>query len=354
MKFRRTDSKVQRNWGRRLRLAALLLLMVLLVSSALVAVYGSQRAPVESSDQSAPQWVAARSSIDHRQFEATAIGVFEEGKQLFSASDGLVTSVAVESGQTVRDGSIVLWVDGYPVVAVETAVPFWRAFESGSRGDDVTALQEFLERRGAFESEHVDGIYGANTRAAWNEYMIGFGIDPANSRAPAPRDFVWVSNPIVADAVEVSPGLTIQAGTVITGEAPSLQAVEVIEPADVPAAGEAAWVVEIDGVTTKLDRSVGRVTLLDLGSHDIDPETEHAASVMLETGEEVWVVPASALITKGSVTCIYGRAASDVKASNQIVQVLGGGLGAAFISEITAAEVLANPASSGQDLSCQG
>ncbi|MFG2676608.1 peptidoglycan-binding protein [Streptomyces sp. NPDC048445] len=69
------------------------------------------------------------------------------------------------SGAQVKEGDVLMTVNGRPVLALQGAVPMYRAMGPGMSGDDVKQLQKALVRLG-FEPGGVTGTFGQGTAAA--------------------------------------------------------------------------------------------------------------------------------------------------------------------------------------------
>ena len=86
-----------------------------------------------------------------------------------SATDGQVSGIAVEDGQTVEAGDPLFTIDGRQTVAVAGDFAFYRQLDVGSEGHDVHQLEQVLDHGGYVVGE-VDGLYTEETRsglAAW-------------------------------------------------------------------------------------------------------------------------------------------------------------------------------------------
>ena len=86
-----------------------------------------------------------------------------------SATDGQVSGIAVEDGQTVEAGDPLFTIDGRQTVAVAGDFAFYRQLDVGSEGHDVHQLEQVLDDGGYVVGE-VDGLYTEETRsglAAW-------------------------------------------------------------------------------------------------------------------------------------------------------------------------------------------
>ncbi|ROQ68127.1 putative peptidoglycan binding protein [Streptomyces sp. 840.1] len=69
------------------------------------------------------------------------------------------------SGAQVKEGDVLMTVNGRPVLALQGTVPMYRALGPGMSGDDVKQLQKALRRLG-FEPGGVTGTFGQGTAAA--------------------------------------------------------------------------------------------------------------------------------------------------------------------------------------------
>ena len=86
-----------------------------------------------------------------------------------SATDGQVSGIAIEDGQTVEAGDPLFTIDGRQTVAVAGDFAFYRQLDVGSEGHDVHQLEQVLDDGGYVVGE-VDGLYTEETRsglAAW-------------------------------------------------------------------------------------------------------------------------------------------------------------------------------------------
>ncbi len=63
-------------------------------------------------------------------------------------TDGRLTALRVDDGDTINTGDEVLAVDGRPAVAVPGDMPFWRPLEEGAIGFDVYQLEQILSTVG--------------------------------------------------------------------------------------------------------------------------------------------------------------------------------------------------------------
>lgn len=100
-----------------------------------------------------------------RELSLSAAASWPVAGTLRSGANGVLTTVDVDSGAPVEDGTRVASIDLAPVFVAQGAVPSFRTLSPGSKGADVTVLQEFLARQG-FDPGVVDGSYGTPTASA--------------------------------------------------------------------------------------------------------------------------------------------------------------------------------------------
>ena len=217
---------------------------------------------------------------------------------------GRITSVDVSSGEPLRSGSVLAAADGVPLVLLSTSVPFYRILSSGASGTDVRALQEEIGRLG-FDPGRVDGRFGSATIAALNELRESLGLGKAERFDPSLYAWLPIDGLVVGD-VELSLGAIHGAETVAVTEArpvtefrvESVGAAlgELAPPVSVVVAGE-EFIVDIEKGTVSDPRLAA---LLAAGSG-----TSNEAVARSGQGEDVMVVPASAVLTDASGrTCV--------------------------------------------------
>lgn len=119
----------------------------------------------------------------------------------------VIGTVAVENGRTLRSGDVVARVGGFDRIALATDTPFTRSLSSGSRGDDVSMLQDFLRDIGLLEGES-DGVFGSATANAVLEFERTLG-DPEADRSFDPTTFLWLPRTSIdVESVAIRPGAT--------------------------------------------------------------------------------------------------------------------------------------------------
>ncbi|WP_407320539.1 peptidoglycan-binding domain-containing protein [Isoptericola halotolerans] len=165
-------------------------------------------------------------------------------ESLTVADTGRVTASACEPGGTVESGDVPLVIDDRPAVALATDVPLWRDLQSGSRGEDVLALQEELSRLG--HDLEPEGYFGEATRAAVRAVQEGAGVGRPDG-VLASASVLWLPDPevVVADCL-AQVGDRVTDGEIATVSG-GLTELTVVEP---PGEG---WVVRHDGHVGAID-----------------------------------------------------------------------------------------------------
>jgi len=131
--------------------------------------------------------VRQESFDDARQVPFTP--VLGDAVELRVLDSGRVTAVECEPGGQIVSGSSPVTVDDRPVIALATSIPLWRDLGPGSRGADVSSLQEELARLG-FDVD-VSGVYGTATRNAVRDLFRGAGQARPDGRLTSDR-VVWL------------------------------------------------------------------------------------------------------------------------------------------------------------------
>lgn len=88
------------------------------------------------------------------------------------------------AGTKIKEGDVLMTVNGRPVFALGGSVPMYRAMGPGSSGDDVTQLQKALKRLG-FDPGAISGTYGQGTATAVADWYKSKGYD---AQEPSPSD----------------------------------------------------------------------------------------------------------------------------------------------------------------------
>ncbi|MFG2378783.1 peptidoglycan-binding protein [Streptomyces sp. NPDC048504] len=88
------------------------------------------------------------------------------------------------AGTEIKEGDVLMTVNGRPVFALGGSVPMYRALGPGTSGDDVTQLQKALKRLG-FDPGGTSGTYGQGTATAVADWYKSEGYD---AQEPSPTD----------------------------------------------------------------------------------------------------------------------------------------------------------------------
>jgi peptidoglycan hydrolase-like protein with peptidoglycan-binding domain len=246
--------------------------------------------------------------------------------------DGTLTS-SCRAGQRLTSGQVVLSVDGQPVLGLATRLPMWRDLEMGSRGEDVEALQQELDRLGL--PTPTDGRVGAATLRSVQTLR-----DRASDRPPSPSflrsESVWLPSPTaVVDSCSVPTGTTAAAAAPFATLVPPTQELRVEPLPDDLTAGPRTLRI---GSIVEAVTADGRVTdpaaisrLLATRSFRAPEEggaPSAAAVLSLRTGVAVAAVPAAAVggSTASNETCVAADTSSPVG-----VDVVSSSLGRSFV-----------------------
>ncbi|MDQ0775784.1 hypothetical protein QF026_004250 [Streptomyces aurantiacus] len=88
------------------------------------------------------------------------------------------------AGAKIKEGDVLMAVNGRPVLALSGRVPMYRALGPGTSGDDVKQLQRALRRLG-FEPGAISGDYGQGTAAAVTQWYANKGYQ---AQQPSPDE----------------------------------------------------------------------------------------------------------------------------------------------------------------------
>ncbi|MBK3577087.1 peptidoglycan-binding protein [Streptomyces sp. MBT65] len=119
------------------------------------------------------------------------------------------------AGTKIKEGDVLMTVNGRPVFALGGSVPMYRALGPGSSGDDVTQLQKALTRLG-FAPGAISGTYGQGTATAVSDWYRSKGYD-AQEPSPADQQQLGVLEQAVSAAQEAL--LTTNSTSPSTGSA---------------------------------------------------------------------------------------------------------------------------------------
>jgi peptidoglycan hydrolase-like protein with peptidoglycan-binding domain len=108
---------------------------------------------------------------------AAASGAGDQG------AEQRVTKAPV-AGTVVKEGDVLMTVNGRPVFALRGSVPMYRALGPGASGDDVTQLQKALRRLGS-DPGSISGTFRQGTAAAVTDW---YGSKGYEAQQPSPDD----------------------------------------------------------------------------------------------------------------------------------------------------------------------
>ncbi len=92
---------------------------------------------------------------------------------LSSGGVPVVTVITAQEGDVLAEGDVIIEVAERPTILLQGELPMFRSLGPGSRGDDVTQLQQSLQRIGLDVS--IDGVYGESTERAIEELYARVG-----------------------------------------------------------------------------------------------------------------------------------------------------------------------------------
>ena len=88
------------------------------------------------------------------------------------------------AGTVVKEGDVLMTVNGRPVFALRGSVPMYRALGPGASGDDVTQLQKALRRLGS-DPGSISGTFRQGTATAVTDWYRNKGYE---AQQPSPDD----------------------------------------------------------------------------------------------------------------------------------------------------------------------
>ncbi|MFI6945039.1 peptidoglycan-binding protein [Streptomyces sp. NPDC050422] len=131
--------------------------------------------------------VVANGSIEFASPEplslAGSVGTGSSGGAAGEGAEQRVTKAPV-AGAKIKEGDVLMAVNGRPVLALSGRVPMYRALGPGTSGDDVKQLQRALRRLG-FEPGTISGNYGRGTATAVTQWYTSKGYQ---AQQPSPDE----------------------------------------------------------------------------------------------------------------------------------------------------------------------
>lgn len=95
----------------------------------------------------------------------------------------VVTKTPVAAGETFGAGKVLLEVSGRPLFALPGGLPVYRDLKPGSKGQDVTQLQQALTGLGHGVRGDASGTFGTGTQSALSSFYAAIGYDPLPATA---------------------------------------------------------------------------------------------------------------------------------------------------------------------------
>ncbi|MFE9780418.1 peptidoglycan-binding protein [Streptomyces sp. NPDC005775] len=114
---------------------------------------------------------------------AGSVGTAPSGGAADEGAEQRVTKAPV-AGAKIKEGDVLMAVNGRPVLALSGQVPMYRTLGPGTAGDDVKQLQRALRRLG-FEPGAISGNYGQGTAAAVTQWYTSKGYQ---AQQPGPDE----------------------------------------------------------------------------------------------------------------------------------------------------------------------
>ncbi|MER5274194.1 peptidoglycan-binding protein [Streptomyces sp. NPDC002809] len=114
---------------------------------------------------------------------AGSVGTGSSGGTAGEGAEQRVTKAPV-AGAKIKEGDVLMAVNGRPVLALSGRVPMYRTLGPGTSGDDVKQLQRALRRLG-FEPGAISGNYGQGTAAAVTQWYADKGYQ---AQQPSPDE----------------------------------------------------------------------------------------------------------------------------------------------------------------------
>ncbi|MFC7588844.1 peptidoglycan-binding protein [Nonomuraea antimicrobica] len=156
------------------RLLAVVVAGVVIIAGAGWAVGARLRSPAdEAARRAAPAASLVTAAVERRKLVSTVVlsGTLEYGSPLPISLAGVVGGTGEAQRATraprqgrIREGGVLMEVNGRPVFALRGTVPMHRTIAPGSEGDDVKQLQQALRRLG--HRVPVTGVFDPATIAA--------------------------------------------------------------------------------------------------------------------------------------------------------------------------------------------
>lgn len=263
--------------------------------------------------------------------------------------DGIITEVAPISNGQIDSGAKVVRINGAWKIAAATPIPFFRQLSQGAKGQDVAALNAFLESLGlpsksgdTWSGNTADGVMSLTKLL-----NVSLGDGPTVFE---PNWVMWLpSNPFIVEGSKLQVGQPAPAqGTPILEAPKILQSVSMDDPTNklsTSVQGKSSIRVgdssfEYSGKPGSPIKDQGALATSISGNPDSVPATIEFVSI-----EKGHTVPVSSLVTDGTgKNCVYTPSSGD-QWQPRLVQVAGGEVGKVTVSGLGSdrIQVLVNP-----------
>ncbi len=274
-------------------------------------------------------------------------------------ADGIVTSVDVASGSRVDAGTRLFSVNLRPVIAIEGAVPAFRALSRGSSGTDVAQLQAFLIAAGYYRGA-ADGVFGGTTATAVKSWQRALGL--AADGVVQMGDVIFFKDLpatiAISDDLEVGAAIAFGAPAVdILSAFPTFtipvtptqaEAITNGAPVNIQAPDSSDWTARV------ADREVdaeGAISLI-LESADEQPICRESCSLLSSASKEILpsdviVVPKTSglVVPTSAIRSISGDLfVVDISGERHVIEVVASARGMSVVTGLKPGQVLRVPA----------
>lgn len=233
---------------------------------------------------------------------------FSAQAQLSVGRSGVITESSCTPGVPFDSGTSVAKIDNSPVIALATAVPFYRDLVPGAEGADVNALRGALRALGY--TIDADGEYWGTVVDALADVQKRNGVTPADGTFRI-ADFMWTpASGGAASECEVSVGERYSEGSPFAVVPGTLRSLQLVPSTSVPVPGpRSARVAGVDvdipasGVISDPD-AVARVASSIEFAESLDAETIAATTELKDARQAVAVPPAAIFEIQDAGACV--------------------------------------------------
>ncbi|HRE00175.1 MAG TPA: peptidoglycan-binding domain-containing protein [Ilumatobacteraceae bacterium] len=287
-----------------MRRAAPIVLVLLVSAACAIAAVLAWRQAVRTTDAALPGFASTESAAGHQRYDGQRDArlqlSLDDGGVLTSPATGLITRSECSPNSTLTSGQLFAEVDGAWMVALSTSQPLWRDLARGSKGRDVTNLQEELVRLGY--TLVPTGVFDRQTDDAL--IALAYGLGYAHESGFRATQALWLPSAGVELATcELAVGSPITIGTPVATGPPgvSAAALSISRPPNDNITG--AWEFRSGEVIVPLDDD--RYPLIDADQLDAIVAASSAqpdgsrvldGAVRLVTPIDVLAVPPAAVV----------------------------------------------------------